>query len=124
MKLPVVLLILFMTTVSADRCSGLRTGPVYKARMEIKGICRNYTFHLLEGTLDTTQIERNWKDETTGKIHKDVFGVSNPCHIPESMKESDIFYFSIDSSAPEDCIVCEAYYPTPAKKIRIKIINR
>jgi hypothetical protein len=93
----------------------------YKGRLEIKGICSNYTIKLLNGNLDTTQIASSWTDENTGKTYTDVFALGSPCTFPENIKEGDEFYFILDS-VKQECNVCMAYYPTPGKKLAIKVI--
>ncbi len=35
----------------------------YKGRLEIKGICSNYTITVLEGDLDSSKIAKSWTDE-------------------------------------------------------------
>lgn len=66
---------------------------LYKGRLEIKGICMNYTIKLLEGDMDTSLIAGTWTNEVTGKIHKNVFALGSPCIFPSSVKEEDEFFF-------------------------------
>lgn len=94
----------------------------FKGRLEIKGICSNYTILLVEGTIDTTRIVANWKDEVTGKTHKNVFALGSPCTFPATIKEGDEFYFVLDD-VPQNCNVCMAYYPKPSKALSIKVID-
>ncbi|RYG27293.1 MAG: hypothetical protein EOO01_41590, partial [Chitinophagaceae bacterium] len=94
---------LFLLAFSADTCKSKKAANgVYKAKLEIKGICSNYTLRLLEGDLDTTVVTANWTDETTGKSYKNVFGLANPCSFPASIQEGNEFYFQIDSSGKKD----------------------
>ena len=123
MKLFILLVSVFTLTVSADSCQKNK-GQQYKARLEIKGICSNYTIALLEGEIDTSLISGNWIDEHANKNYQNVFGLGNPCSFPDSLKQGSEFYFVIDSSKQEDCIVCMAYYPTPPKKLNIKVVNK
>lgn len=124
MKLFFSLLVIGVLTISADGCGKKKaTNGVYKARLEIKAICRNYTIKLLEGNIDTSLISTNWTDESTNKSYTNVFGLSNPCNLPDSIQQGDEFYFSIDTTKQEECIVCMAYYPTPPKKIMIKVVE-
>lgn len=99
-------------------------GTVYKGRLEIKGICMNYTIKLLEGDLDTAQYVSEWKDESTGKTHTNVFALGSACTFPSTINEGDEFYFKIDSSYVSNCAVCMAYYPKPSKSIALKIIDK
>lgn len=114
-----------LTVLSASDCSSKKPGNTqYKARLEIKGICFNYTIRLLEGAIDTSKIVANWTDETTGKSHINVFGLSNPCSFAPTIKEGDEFYFIVDTLKPKDCMVCEAYYPTPPRSLNIKVVEK
>jgi hypothetical protein len=115
----------FLLTVSAENCNKKdKPGEVYKARLEIKAICMNYTIKLIEGNIDTSKIVGSWTDETTKKTYSNVFALENPCNFPATIKQGDEFYFTIDSTSKDPCIVCMAYYPTPGKKLPIKIVNK
>lgn len=116
---------IFILAVSADKCGRDKKSDTgtYKAKLEIKGICMNYTLRLLEGDLDTTQVVANWTDESTGKSYQNVFALGSPCTFPNTIKEGDEFYFRIDSSEKQECAVCMAYYPTPPKKLSIKVVE-
>ena len=125
MKLLLFLPAIFLLTVSADKCNSKKAGDgVYKAKLEIKGICMNYTLRLLEGNLDTSMVDATWTDESTGKSYTNVFALANPCTFPASIEEGNEFYFQIDSSGKRDCAVCMAYYPTPPKKLHIKVVEK
>ena len=126
MKLFFLLSSIFILTVSADKCNNTKkTGPgIYKARLETKAICMNYTLRLLDGDIDTSLITANWIDEETGKSYTNVFGLGSPCTFPPNIKQGDEFYFQIDSSGKIDCVVCMAYYPTPSRKLSIKIVEK
>lgn len=91
----------------------------YKGRLEIKGICYNYTISVLEGKMDTARIVANWTDENTGKSYENVFKLGSPCNFPATINQGDEFYFTIDTTEQKDCIVCMAYYPVPVKAIPI-----
>ena len=96
----------------------------YKARLEISGICSNYTFSVVEGDMDTTYVVPNWTDPNTGKSYQNVFAVKNPCLLPAGLKEGDVFDFVIDTSPPKnECIVCMAFYPVPPKSLDIKVVD-
>ena len=120
-----ILLAVFFTTVSAEKCNEKKNdSEVYKGRLEIKAICMNYTVKLIEGNIDTANIVSNWTDETSGKSYTNVFALKNPCNFPATIKQGDEFYFVIDTAAAAPCIVCMAYYPVPGKKLPIKIISK
>ena len=122
MKIYPVASLLFILFLSANKCKS--KDSVYKGRLEVKGICMNYTIKLLDGSLDTTKYATEWKDESTGKTHTNVFALGSACTFPSSIKEGDEFFFTIDSSYVSNCAVCMAYYPKPAKSIAIKVIDK
>lgn len=95
----------------------------YKGRLEIKGICANYTIKLLEGQLPEGTIAANWTDESTGKQYTNVFSLENPCVLPGNMNEGQEFYFTVVREKDrDDCVTCMAYYPKPDKKLNIKVL--
>jgi len=110
--------------LSADKCVKKTADTKYKARLEIAGICLNYTIKLLEGNIDTSKIEAHWTDEMTGKTYTNVFALVNPCNFPKTIKQGDEFYFKIDTGTKQQCITCLAYYPKPSKKMPIVVIEK
>ena len=125
MKLLLLLAGLFTLTASADKCGKKEKssgGTKLKAKLETKALCMNYTLRLLEGNVDTSLIVSSWTDESTGKQYNNVFGLGNPCDFPDSIQEGDEFYFTIDTARKKDCMVCMAFYPTPPRKLTIKVI--
>ncbi len=126
MKLLFALSSAILLTVAVDKCNKKKkidTG-VYKARLETKALCMNYTLRLVEGNIDTSLIAANWTDESTGKSYTNVFGLGSPCTFPATIQQGDEFYFRIDTSQKQECAVCMAYYPTPPKKLSIKIVEK
>lgn len=95
----------------------------YKGRLEIKGICSNYTISLLEGGLDTSKIVSSWTDENTGKTYRNVFALGNPCSFPDEISEGQEFYFTLDTPE-QDCVVCQAFYPVPPKSLAVKVLDK
>ncbi|RYY40967.1 MAG: hypothetical protein EOO08_03835 [Chitinophagaceae bacterium] len=100
------------------------SGSVYKGRLEVKALCMNYTIALVEGQVDTSMVASTWVDESTGKSYTNAFRLGSPCTFPASINAGDEFYFVIDSSSKQDCAVCMAYYPTPAKALPIRVVPR
>jgi len=120
MKIIVYFLALFFMTLSKQGCHKKNASdPVYKGRLEIKGICMNYTIKLLEGNIDSSFIAGEWTDETNGKVYTHVFALGNPCSFPSSLEQGDEFAFRIDTSKNQHCNVCLAYYPKPQKHLSI-----
>lgn len=125
MKLFILLSAIFLVTISADKCGKKENAPgKYKAKLETKALCMNYTLRLLEGNIDTSLIVASWTDESTGKTFKNVFALGSPCSFPSTLKEGDEFYFVIDSTTVQNCAVCMAYYPTPPRKLSIKVVDK
>jgi len=124
MKIYLLAPLVFVFAINADKCKNKENETVYKGRLEIKAICMNYTIKLLEGNLDTTQVVATWKDESTGKIHTNVFALGSVCSFPSTIKEGDEFYFTIDPDPVRNCAVCLAYYPKPPKSVAIKVVNK
>jgi hypothetical protein len=114
----------FVISLSADKCENKKDITAYKGRLEVKGICMNYTIKLLEGKLDESKIEKEWKDEVSGKIHNNVFALESVCDFPSTIKEGDEFYFTIDTTSKQQCAVCLAFYPKPAKSLAIKVVTK
>jgi hypothetical protein len=95
----------------------------YKGKLEVKGGCMNYTISITGGNFDTSLVVANWIDESTGKTYKNVFALGSRCTFPETINTGDEFYFVIDNTSVQNCAVCMMYYPVPAKKLSIKIIQ-
>lgn len=130
MKVFVISLLLLSTTVqqrckqtTSDNTVSASSATCYKGRLEIKGICSNYTISVQEGGLDTTRMMASWTDENTGKTYRNVFALGSPCTFPESIAEGQSFYFTL-AGATEDCAVCQAYYPKPPKALAIKVLDK
>jgi hypothetical protein len=99
------------------------TNGCYKGRLEIAGTCRNYTISVQGGNIDTGKIEASWTDPTTNKPYQNVFRLGNYCSFPDHIKVGDEFYFTIANSEDKDCVTCMAFYPTPQKRLFIKVQN-
>jgi hypothetical protein len=125
MKTAVLLLLLSTLLLSVSDCSSKKkAGKEYKAKLEITGICMNYTIRLLGENTDTLAIESTWTDEQTAKTYTNVFALGNPCSFPQHIKQGDEFSFTIDTATQQGCAVCEAFYPTPEKRLSIKVIEK
>ena len=123
MKLLLILAPLFSFLVSADGCKK-KPANAFKGRLEVKALCMNYTISVIEGDIDTSLVVPSWTDESTNKTYKNAFALGSRCTFPAEIKEGEEFYFVIDSSASQQCAVCMAYYPTPEKKLPIKVVTQ
>ena len=124
MKLLLLTISLFLISTSKKSCrqQELAAG-CYKGKLEIKALCMNYTISIQSKNFDTSMVVAGWIDETTGKNYRNVFELGSKCTFPDSLNAGDEFYFTIDSTSVKQCMVCMAYYPTPAKKLSIKVLN-
>ena len=113
----VVLIVL--TSSTCNKAEQSKT--CFKGRLEIKGICMNYTFTLLEGDTSVVKVVSQWTNEDNGKKYKNAFALANPCSFAD-LKEGQEFYFTIEQDPKRDCAVCEAYYPIPPVKNNIKVV--
>jgi hypothetical protein len=113
----------FMFTSNKGCREQNKTSNCLKGQLVIKGICINYTIKLLEGNIDSSLIESQWMDDHANKSYTNVFALGSRCNFPENIKEGDSFYFTIDNSPVQNCNVCMAYYPTPSKKLNIRVLN-
>lgn len=115
---------IMLTFFVQQKCNKTKqTSTCYKGRLEVKAICGNSTIALLEGNIDTSKIEASWTDEQTSKTYRNVFSLSNPCSFPDSIQQGQEFYFTIEPTI-QNCMVCQAYYPKPAKALSIKLLDK
>jgi hypothetical protein len=111
-----------LTLTTQNKCGKAHTqAGCYKGRLEIKGICSNYTIKVLEGAIDTSKIAASWTDENTNKNYTNVFALESPCSFPADINEGDEFYFTVSDKSDKNCNVCMAYYPTPPKRLIISV---
>jgi hypothetical protein len=125
MKFLFIISSLVLLSSSGKSCKQQQELPegCYKGKLEIKAICMNYTLSIQSKSFDTSMVVANWTDESTGKNYQNVFELGSKCNFPDSLQAGDEFYFTIDSTSVQNCSVCMAYYPTPSKKISIKVLN-
>lgn len=86
---------------------------VYTGKLEIKGICMNYTLSVVSPAIDTSLVMESWTDPTTNTSYENAFALSNLCNFPDSIQAGETFKFIITPSEQTLCMVCLAYYPTP-----------
>ena len=124
MKVYILAPLVFILAATTNKCKNKNENASYKGKLEVKGMCMNYTIKLLEGNIDSSKLVAEWKNEVTGKTHNNVFALGSVCNFPSTINEGDEFYFTIDSTYVSNCAVCLAYYPKPAKSIAIKVVNK
>jgi len=125
MKNFILLLAITTITIFVTACHHNEAGETkFKGKFEIKAMCSNYTFSLLEGKMDSTLLEANWTDDITKLSYTNVFAITNPCSLPDTLKQGDEFYFVMDTAAAQQCATCMAYYPVPGKKLAIKVVEK
>ena len=114
----------FVSVLSGCKREELPKSTCLKGRLAVKGICMNYVIEVIEGSVDSSQVEMVWKNPMSGKVYQNAFALRSICSFPENLKEGDEFYFSI-SPLPEDkmCAQCKAYSPTPNKGLSIEICD-
>ncbi|MGC4039192.1 MAG: hypothetical protein QM764_24750 [Chitinophagaceae bacterium] len=128
MKIFLASVTIMTVLMSKDSChhkeKNQNNGNSFKGKLEVKGMCMNYTIAVVEGNIDTSLIESKWIDETTGKPYKNVFALKSRCTFPQNIAEGDEFTFIIDTAQVQNCAVCLGYYPTPAKHLSIKVLGK
>lgn len=82
----------------------------------------NYTISLVEGAMDPSLYEASWTDPNTGTSYAKAFALGSPCSFPQNINEGDEFFFEIEPGT-QNCAVCQAFYPTPAKSVQIKVLS-
>jgi hypothetical protein len=126
-KISTVLLI-SLFALSAFQCNNkiVPADGVLKGKLVIKEICAHYVVQVTNGKLDSSVVTNGWRDDKRNKTYDNVFTIANRCGFAdEKLEEGAEFEFMIDKNpAPEDCLVCMAFYPTPAKRHAIKIVKR
>ena len=127
MKIFIAAVLLSFTALSGFQCRKeepqVQPANCLKGRLEKKGICANYTISVVQGGIDPSLVEADWQDPNTKITYHKAFRLASPCAFPTNLKEGDEFYFQIDPSPSQDCVVCQAWYPTPSKSLAIKVLN-
>lgn len=73
---------------------------------------------------DSSVGDDGWEDTFNNRGKYDnVFQVLNTCHLPDTLKAGDVFYFKIGSSVPSDCMVCAMYDAPPKSAYDIKDLS-
>jgi len=85
----------FVLAATTGKCKNKNENSVYKGKLEVKGMCMNYTIKLLEGNIDNSKLVAEWKDEVTAKTHNNVFALGSVCNFPPTIKEGDEFFLQL-----------------------------
>jgi hypothetical protein len=110
--------------LSAFTCNkNQSTDHVYRGKLVRKGLCMNYTISVVSGSIDTAKVQSSWTDPQTNTTFQNAFRLESVCDFPTNLQEGDEFSFVIDNNAPTDCAVCLAFYPTPRKGLKIRVVN-
>jgi len=122
MKLTVSLIALTLITLSS--CFPEKFTNCYKGRLENVPNCGAPVIKILEGDLSNIEHE-DWVNPANNESHDDVFVVKNYCDFYESrIEEGEEFYFVVKSSMEaQNCVICTALYPVPAKINVIKVVK-
>lgn len=126
-KISTVLLVCIFA-LTAFQCNNkiIPADGVLKGKLVIKELCAHYVVQVTNGKLDSLIVTNGWKDDKRNKTYDNVFTIANRCGFAdENLNEGDEFEFRIDKNpAPEDCLVCMAFYPTPAKRHAIRVVKK
>ena len=114
-------LLLLVLAGTAPGCYRKKLPETLKGRLEVKGPCGHITVSLVKGKLDPALIQPSWTDPNTGKSYSNVFAIANSCSFPSTeLNEGDEFSFTLGGK-PQNCMVCQVFYPTPEKSIAITV---
>jgi len=122
-KSALTLVIVFCLTATHCKKDKESSG-YYKGRLELKGVCMNYTIKILEGNIDTSLIESTWTVPNSNITYQNVFRLGSVCDFPPDINQGDEFYFKIGNRNILGCVVCDAYSPTPRKQLSITVVNK
>lgn len=121
-------LLVCIFALTAFQCNNkmIAADGVLKGKLVIKELCGHYVLQVTNGSLDSSIVTNGWKDDKRNKTYDNVFTIANRCGFAnENLNEGDEFEFRIDKNpAPEDCLVCMAFYPTPAKRHAIRVVKK
>ena len=126
MKILLSVIFITLLAITDNTCKKKKNNSVsncFKGRLEIKGGCMNYTIAVTQGNVDTSFIQSSWTDDNTGIVYKNVFALASKCDFPNTIDQGEEFSFVIDTAVNQNCAVCMMYYPVPAKKLSIRILE-
>ncbi|MGN6435701.1 MAG: hypothetical protein ACTHMM_04175 [Agriterribacter sp.] len=117
--------LLILISASCSNTSKMSTSGL-KGKLVVSELCAHYVVELTGGSIPADKTAANWKDDKRSQTYPVAFTVANRCSFEKAgLKEGDEFSFVLDeSSEPETCAVCMAYYPTPPQALAIKDIKK
>jgi|TARA_B110000503_G_scaffold106522_1_gene159080 hypothetical protein len=104
-----------------DDLSNVCRDQSYRGKLVLQGICMNYVIEMISNGADTSLYELVWTNELTNTEYANVFGLGSICDFPDSLREGDEFNFVVVDDMSDTCAVCEAYSPTPSRKLNIAV---
>ncbi|MFM2137724.1 MAG: hypothetical protein RJA57_31 [Bacteroidota bacterium] len=108
----------------AATCKQSTGNGLYKGRLEVDGLCKNYTIAFTGTPPANATVAASWTDSNTGTTYRNVFRLGNPCDFPETIKKGDEFQFRIVEAKTQNCAICRAFYPTPSEALNIEVTTR
>ncbi|MBX2922925.1 MAG: hypothetical protein KF746_12075 [Chitinophagaceae bacterium] len=120
--IPGILIISFISCTNTNRLN--TTG--LKGRLVVSELCSHYIVEVTGGNISPEKTAANWTDDKRNATYAIAFTVANRCAFAKAgLAEGDEFSFSVDeTSQPENCAVCMAYYPTPSQTLAITNIQK
>jgi hypothetical protein len=120
---PILLLFLF---ISGIMCQPRQVDPTPIGILVIDTVCSHLVIQLVEGTVNGSRVEPEWKNPNTNIVYVNAFTVANPCSFARNgLHVGDKFSFAFDDAAPADtCVICQIYYPTPSVANIVKNVHK
>ena len=102
------------------------TGKMLTGKLVISELCNHYVVSVLSGSLPSTAVTASYRDEKRNLTYTNVFTVESKCSFEKAgIKEGEQFSFELATAGyQENCMVCMAYYPTPATRLSIVNIKK
>ncbi len=120
MKLNLIALFaLLMISLGSLQCKkNTPSRQVLTGKLIVNGPCDHYAIQLLNGSIDTANIEASWYDSDNGVTYPNAFSASNYCSFGNNgLKVGDTFSFQIDPNPMvQTCPVCMTAVAVPTKQ--------
>ena len=119
--------LLFLLIVGTGmRCQPKKVDPTPIGMLVIDTICDHIVVELVQGEVDGSKVEPEWKDPNTNTVYINAFTVSDRCSFARNgLSVGDRFSFEFDTAPPADtCVICQIAYPTPSVTNAVKNVRR